>query len=192
LRPPPRRKNCCRSHCPASRDERRYAVNGVSEARKQQKAYFVPLSEELAGGGAGAMLWDLQRMDLDGWHPRDAIPQTEALREQKLLSLTGMDQWYLHKLSVGELPMPNVKNPRQSLATNLFEDCKHYSARNTFITETEFGLFLRGRGCQHKSNGKKWTWIFPPLAECRKAWNPKPGPGIGLNPAWSIVNGSRP
>jgi hypothetical protein len=109
---------------PASHDERRYAFGEVSEARKQQKAYFGPLFGELAAGGAAAMLWDLRRMDLDGWHPRDAIPQTKGLREQKMYSLDGMDQWYVAKLGEGRLPWPSQKNPRQSLAEYLLEDCR--------------------------------------------------------------------
>jgi hypothetical protein len=167
---------------PASHDERRYAIGGVSEARKQQKAYFGPLFAELAGGGAAAMLWDLRRMDLDGWHPRDAIPQTKELREQKLFSLGGMDQWYVYKLSVGELPWPSSKNPRQSLAEHLFNDCVAFSPRNRYLTETEFGLFLARRGCEHKSNGKKWTWVFPPLKEARAAWEADAGAWDWLEP----------
>jgi hypothetical protein len=28
-------------------------------------------------------------------------------------------------------------------------------------------------GCEHKSNGKAWGWIFPPLEEARRAWEIK-------------------
>ena len=41
---------------PASHDERRYAVNKVSERWKQDKTYFEPLFEEINNGGAGAMI----------------------------------------------------------------------------------------------------------------------------------------
>jgi Family of unknown function (DUF5906) len=68
---------------PASHDERRYAVNKVNEKWKQNKSYFGPLFEEINGGGAGAMLYDLLQLDLDGWHPRDNVPQTKALLDQK-------------------------------------------------------------------------------------------------------------
>ena len=26
-------------------------------------------------------------------------------------------------------------------------------------------------GCIHKSDGKAWGWIFPPLSEAREAWS---------------------
>jgi hypothetical protein len=123
------------------------------------------------------MLWDLQRLDLEGWHPRDAIPQTEELRQQKLLSLSGLEQWYVAKLDIGQLPqcLGFANNPRRCHSTDLFEDAKAFSTRNRYITETEFGLFLKRQGCEHKSNGKQWGWVFPPLAECRRAWEVKCG-----------------
>jgi hypothetical protein len=30
-------------------------------------------------------------------------------------------------------------------------------------------------GCKHKSNGKAWGWIFPPLAEAREVWRARAG-----------------
>ena len=96
---------------PASHDERRYAVNKVSERWKQDKTYFGPLFEEINNGGAGAMLYDLLRLDLDGWHPRDNVPQTKALLDQKMLGLNGLELWYVHLLNVGELPQPEQSQP---------------------------------------------------------------------------------
>jgi hypothetical protein len=61
---------------PASHDERRYAVNKISERWKQNKDYFRPLFEEVNNGGAGAMLYDLLALNLDGWHPMENVPQT--------------------------------------------------------------------------------------------------------------------
>jgi hypothetical protein len=86
---------------PASHDERRYAVNKISERWKKNKTYFGPLFDEINNGGAGAMLYDLLRLDLEGWHPRDNVPQTQALLDQKMLGLSGLQQWYVHKLSIG-------------------------------------------------------------------------------------------
>jgi hypothetical protein len=161
---------------PASHDERRYAVGRVSERWKQNKQYFAPLFAEIDGGGAAAMLWDLRRLDLEGWHPRDAIPQTSALVEQKMFSLNGLEQWWVEKLSSGELPKgPSSKNPRYVLSKQLLEDAKAHNLRNRYLTETEFGLFLREHGCEHKSNGKAWGWIFPPLCEAREAFRAAAG-----------------
>ena len=54
---------------PAGPDARRWAVFDVSEAHKQDKAYFKALQHELDNGGAEAMLHDLLACDLEGWHP---------------------------------------------------------------------------------------------------------------------------
>ncbi len=160
---------------PASHDERRYAVNKVSERWKQNPDYFRPLFEEINNGGAGAMLYDLLQLDLDGWHPRDNVPKTKALLDQKMLSLNGLELWYVHLLSVGELPKPDPKNPRRGLSQNLLEDAKKHNPRNKYLNFEEMTSYLKEMGCTHKSDGKAWGWIFPPLAEARAAWTAKAG-----------------
>jgi hypothetical protein len=155
---------------PASHDERRYAVNKINEKWKQNKTYFCPLFEEINNGGASAMLYDLLHMDLDGWHPRDNVPQTKALLDQKMLGLTGLQQWYVHLLNVGELPNPDKKNPRFVISEYLMKDAMAHNPRNKYTTDTELGRFMGDMGCTHKSNGKKWGWIFPPLTEARDTW----------------------
>jgi hypothetical protein len=121
---------------PASHDERRYAVNRINEKLKQNKSYFDPLFEEINNGGAAAMLYDLLHLDLDGWHPRDNVPQTKALIEQKLLGLSGLEQWYVHKLTVRETNSPPL--------TNLAASCE---SRDVSIRATA----RTGVGCSHHS-----------------------------------------
>jgi hypothetical protein len=155
---------------PASHDERRYAVNNISEAMKQNEDYFVPLFAEIEGGGPAAMLYDLQRMDLGGWHPRLNVPQTRALIEQKMASLTGLEQWWTSLLSTGELPLPEKNNPRMVRSGVLFHDAKAHNPRNRYLNDTELGRFMGDMGCIHKSNGKAWCWVMLPLPEARKCW----------------------
>jgi hypothetical protein len=47
--------------------------------------------------------------------------------------------------------------------------------RNKYTTPEELAQFLREMGCAHKSNGKAWGWIFPPLAEARSSWVARAG-----------------
>jgi hypothetical protein len=156
---------------PASHDERHYAVNKINERWKQDKSYFGPLFEEINNGGAAAMLYDLLQLDLDGWHPRENVPQTKALLDQKMQGLTGLEQWYVHLLSIGELPHPTRKNPRWVLALHLLESAKAHNLRNRYTTYEDLAEFLKEvAGCTHKSNGQAWGWIFPPLVEARQAW----------------------
>jgi hypothetical protein len=154
---------------PASHDERRYAVNNISEAMKQREDYFVPLFAEIHGDGPAAMLYDLQRMNLNGWHPRTSVPQTKALIEQKMASLTGLEQWWTSLLGTGELPSPEKANPRMVRSHQLFINAKAHNPRNRY-NDTELGRFMGEMGCIHKSNGRAWCWVMLPLPEARKRW----------------------
>jgi hypothetical protein len=156
---------------PASHDERRFAVNSVSERWKQNPDYFRPLIAEIANGGAAAMLWALMRKDLDGWHPAENIPQTKALFEQKLQGLTGLQQWWVNMLSVGLHPKGGIaKNPRRVLSSKLLAEARAYSPRNRWTTREELASFLKDHGCISKSDGIARGWIIPPLAEARSTW----------------------
>ena len=160
---------------PASHDERRYAVNRINERWKQDKSYFTPLFEEINNGGAAAMLYDLLQYDLDGWHPREHVPQTKALLDQKMLGMTGLEQWYVNLLSVGELPNANPKNPRWVLSKFLIEGARNHGPRNKYITPEELASFVKEMGCEQKSDGKAWGWVFPPLGEARQGWLARAG-----------------
>jgi hypothetical protein len=155
---------------PASHDERRYAVNNVSEHLKQRADYFGALFAQINGDGPAAMLYDLRKMQLGNWHPRNTVPQTKALIEQKMESLGGLEQWWVSLLNVGELPGAEEKNPRMVRSARLYDDAINYSPRNRYVTDTSFGLFLRKMGCEHHHNAKFRAWIFPPLAVARKRW----------------------
>jgi hypothetical protein len=99
---------------PAGRYERRYAAFSVSDAMRGEREYFKALHHQIANGGAEAMMWDLQRMDLDGWHPRE-IPESllkgSALQEQQTHTLPPLEQWYLSLLQDGKVPGALVTGP---------------------------------------------------------------------------------
>src|SRR5882757_1717540 len=56
---------------PAGRYERRYAALAVSPVKRSDKGYFRALHRQIAEGGAEAMFYDLGRLNLGDWHPRD-------------------------------------------------------------------------------------------------------------------------
>jgi hypothetical protein len=160
---------------PASHDERRFAVNNVSERWKQNPEYFRPLFEEINNGGVAAMLYDLLQVDLEGWHPAENIPQTKALVEQKLQGLTGLEQWYVYMLGIGLHPAGAVKNPRRVRSAVLLADARNYTPRNRYITHEELAAFLKEMGFQSKSEGSARSWVFPPLGEARAGWVARAG-----------------
>jgi hypothetical protein len=155
---------------PASHDERRYAVNNINEEKKQNTTYFAPLFAQIENGGPAAMLYDLRRMPLGNWHPRNTVPQTKALIEQKMESLGGLEQWWVSLLQTGELPPVEKNNRRMVRASYLFRSAKEHNFRNKYLNDTQLGRFMKEMGCEHKSNGKAWCSVMLPLAEARKRW----------------------
>jgi len=95
---------------PASHDERRYAVFNVAENRMNDQKYFDALHHELDHGGLAAMLYDLQRVDLKGWHPRQIL-RTKALTEQKMQSMTPLQEWWEAMLQEGAIPAAPKDTP---------------------------------------------------------------------------------
>ncbi len=159
---------------PATGDERRFSVNEVSEARRKDKAYFDALYAELNNGGLEALLYDLLRIELGEWHPRE-VYETEALREQKVHSLTGEQEWLESVLQEGVIPGRDDRLDR-STANSLVTDARAQIPSLRYITKTKFGIFLRKEaGCISWSSGKVRGWQFPPLRDSRAAWEKKFG-----------------
>jgi hypothetical protein len=180
---------------PAGIEARRFGVFDVSEEYMGNKEYFRALYQEIENGGAAAMLYDLLRMDLNGWHPRDDIPKTEALRDQKLLSLSPEDQWWYGLLEVGQLcgrdfqtPGRNSPvNPRRARSRFLYDAARQRVPRLRFYSDTLLGRILRAQGCKGCRIDGQRAWEFPALAEARKAWNAKmPGTEWDLGEEWEI------
>ena len=112
---------------PAGRFERRYAALAVSDRRRGDRDYFKALHRQIADGGAEAMMWDLQRMDLEGWHPRE-IPESllkgAALQEQQGHTLPPLEQWYLMLLHEGQIPGALIKRPNTAYTQELLANAR--------------------------------------------------------------------
>ena len=98
---------------PASMDERRFCASKVSgahfappgERNHPNRLYWNQLYTELNNGGRAAFLDAMLKRDLDGWHPREDVPTTEAMGEQKLQGLKEVGRWWYEILRDGE-PFP--------------------------------------------------------------------------------------
>lgn len=90
---------------PASADERRFAVfEADADARKTlPAAFFNALNAEMADGGLAAILHDLLDINLGNWHPRAAIPNTQALVDQKVQAFRRepLSFWWFRTLEAG-------------------------------------------------------------------------------------------
>jgi hypothetical protein len=177
---------------PAGRHERRYAAFSVSEAQMQKPEYFKPLHAQIDGGGAAAMLWDLQRMELDDWHPRQ-IPESllkgAALGQQQSLTLPQIEQWYLSLLEEGRIPQALVKidltsgkksRPNTAYTHSLIKDAKDgYARLRLDLTSHMLQAFLEDRSWPkatkyRDSNNNGWSFL--PLRENREAWDRRYSP----------------
>lgn len=84
------------------RDDRRDFTLRVSEAHKDDFAYWDALHHEIDHGGVQAMAHDLLAIDLSGFNVRDK-PNTKEFMEQKLLSLEPVARWWYDFLVSGAL-----------------------------------------------------------------------------------------
>ena len=164
---------------PAGRFERRYAALAVSNVRRGDRAYFKALHEQIGTRGAEAMMWDFQGMDLRGWHPRDipeALLTNPELQKQQGHTLPPLEQWYVMLLHNGKLPSALAKRPCTAFTMGLLKDARErvprlrwelteVGLRDFLVDEKRTGVFCTKYRCA-AANG----WTFPPLDECRAAW----------------------
>jgi hypothetical protein len=87
---------------PASSDERRFGVFDVLDTRIGDRVYFAAIDRQMRQGGLAAMLHELLHRDITGFEVRD-VPETEALRAQKTLSMSSLERWWLAILTRGYL-----------------------------------------------------------------------------------------
>lgn len=88
---------------PAGSEERRFLVLDVADTRIQDTAYFGPLVQQMQAGGNAALLYLLLNHDIAGWNHRK-VPQTDALRDQKLLSADPLLATLVQLAESGRLP----------------------------------------------------------------------------------------
>ena len=176
---------------PAGLDERRFCVIDVGDARAQDRAYFGAIVTEMENGGREAMLHDLRHRDLSAYRPSE-IPVTEALRQQKILSMAPHEKWWLQKLNDGRL-LPSHEGWRTEVPRDaLYDDYIVVTGKagvSPRAIATELGLHLakllpegyprrfqrtilsrvkdHGTGENVTESQRKWMWGFPPLRECR-------------------------
>jgi hypothetical protein len=167
---------------PASFDERRFAVTDVSSAHVGDRRYFEALHAELAKGGAEAMLYELLTEPLGDWHPRQDVPQTSALDDQKCESIRGVDALVGTLLADGCLPFPASGHPDVCLTTGDAEGVGLWAYARKVIpslrhdTPHSMARVLREKwSCERWKSGPQRGVKFPPLADMRQAFAAKYG-----------------
>lgn len=169
---------------PATNDERRYAVFEVSDARSGNTAYFDALYAEISNEGAAAFLDHLLSVNLTEFKVTQ-VPQTNALRDQKLASLSGVARFWFDLLNDGTLDIGDgdwTKRPLTVGRQHLRERYEHFIRSNKYQGEPvggqQFGKELREilpslkdkRG-QGDNKTRPYFYIIPPLKACREEFS---------------------
>lgn len=129
---------------PAGLDERRFFVIEMGETHKQDHAYFKQIREDLDNGGLESLLHFLLTFDLSAFEVRQ-VPQTSALQEQKIMSMSPETQWMFEKLWEGRLLRIDQEWRQDVLKDSLYEDYVgdlKDQGRNFRMSRTGFGKFL--------------------------------------------------
>ena len=179
---------------PAGGDERRFFVVDVGEDSKQNNSYFRAIAqqmEENKGAGYRALLHFLRTMDLQGFEV-EVVPNTEALREQKLLSLSSVEEWWYQKLLSGTTLTRGdgwvAKLPVEHLVTDYTSEMKRFNiskrgnatAMGRFLNQVcpeirvssrkhEFEIQEDNGWTRHETRRTRW-YILPPLDKSRESW----------------------
>jgi hypothetical protein len=171
---------------PATPDERRFAVfEADADAKaKLPASFFEDLNEQMRNGGRAGMLHDLLAMDLDGWHPRKDIPQTEALAAQKVEGFRSDPLafwWYrcLENGRIGYMGEPDAWTEpfeADSMVKEDMVDGANAQARamgkRAEITKTKVARFLGKVGVDVGARNRKGAKVYavPNLQDARKAF----------------------
>ena len=177
---------------PAGRYERRYAALWVSDLRREDREYFRALHRQIKEGGAEAMMWDLARMGLGGWHPRE-IPESllkgAALQRQQAFTLPPLEQWYFGLLKDGRVPGALVNNnplskkisrPNTAYTMSLTADARERFPRLRWeLSDSMLEDFVTDNGWPKATKYRdkfRNGWTFEPLTDSRQAWDRRYGP----------------
>lgn len=182
---------------PAGEDERRYLILDVAKGNHQDSAFFGGLLKQMEQGGYEALLHLLLTRDIAGFNVR-AVPKTEALHEQKLLSLNPEEEWWYNKLCNGRILEHHTKWESAVIKKLVVDDYINMGKAWNIArrgSETQLGRFMAAMipGLTTKQimasmdvyvgNGqfvaeppkRYYHYCFPSLENCRQAWEQKYG-----------------
>jgi hypothetical protein len=170
---------------PAGANERRFFVLDVSDEHRQDNVYFSETMKQINSGGREALLHFLMHHDLTGFDVR-VMPQTSALKSQKLLSLTPHQSWWYEKLMYGTLIGERAWESRV-YKIDLQEDYQNCMQRERvlrpmsppvlghFLNEVCPGIEAIQSGKPYRESKRPYIYIVPDLQTARELWDEAQG-----------------
>jgi len=176
---------------PAGLDERRFCVLKVSDKRKNDRAYFKKIQDQLDNGGYAALLHFFlnKKITSNVW----SIPQTDALFDQKLASMDSGQQYWYSCMSDEFLLDPGEPWPELVEKRRLYEHYLNYTQKrgyHHYLPDNQFFKVLKDLCPELKTvrlpanaKGKRpWAFQVPPLEVCRTAFEKS----LGMPIRWDI------
>jgi hypothetical protein len=154
---------------PAGNKARRFAVFDVDEGRVGDHVYFKDLWDELDNGGLAALLHFLLHLDVSQCNLR-AVPYTQALINQQLLSASSQTQWALDSVEHGAIiGVFGTRDRTQHPFNDTYQSSllhEWYSAYTKArgmrpIGGTAFGRWLSDCGFRRTTPGGLAHWHIP-------------------------------
>jgi hypothetical protein len=166
---------------PASAEARRFVVFDVDPEHMQDHKYFQAIADQMTNGGSAALMHMLLHRDLGDFNVR-AIPQTDALAEQKAHSRRGVDLVIEHLAHEGILPCSDASDSAVTITTGEEKDEGFYPAARKIAPDLKrqssqriVGALTREWGCKRWRETYRRGIQFPPLAELRDLFDRKHG-----------------
>lgn len=165
-------------------DDRRKFILRVSEERKNDRAYWSALTDEIENGGLEAFAYMLLHRDISRFQVRDK-PDTGELLRQKLASLDAIPHWWADRLLEGT-QITEGSNWSEWVSTSLLHEdfikrAKAVNSRGRLPSIREFVDKLKTL-CpdiqplqQGQSNSRKRGFTFPDLKRAREQFEQKIG-----------------
>jgi len=165
----------------------------MGENRKQDATFFKSLTKQMDNGGYEALLYHLQNVDISEFEVRN-VPQTDALQEQKLMSMGVEEEWWYHKLWDGRVLQNHDTWVRDVPTDALEQDYTAYADKWKFARRgnaTLLGRFLNRvvphinkmqkrvtveeydneTGQPHRTKKRMYHYDLGDLDKCRESWD---------------------